>query len=259
MESEQHAFEMAQRVKEIGVNLGIEIVYKSSYDKANRTSVKSYRGPGIEEGLRVLAKVKERFDVPIITDVHDVTQVERAAQVADVLQIPAFLCRQTDLLVAAGKTQRVINVKKGQFAAAQTMLHAATKVMDAEGGNNPNVCLCERGSTFGYGDLVVDVRNLVRMREAGVPVVQDVTHSVQQPGGLGNATGGLREFVPTIARAAVATGVDGLFFEVHDNPSKALSDGPNSWPVQHFEELLRELRDIAAATKGKQNIIPNIS
>jgi len=258
IESEKHAFEMAQRVKEIGKNLDIEIVYKSSYDKANRTSVSSYRGLGIDEGLRILGEVKKRFDIPVITDVHTAEQATQAGAVADVLQIPAFLCRQTDLLVAAGRTGKVINVKKGQFASATTMVHAVEKVrasLDIGGGGNPNVCVCERGNTFGYGDLVVDMRNLVRMRGARCPVVQDVTHSVQQPGGLGNATGGLREFIPTIARAAVATGVDGLFFEVHDDPANALSDGPNSWPIQHFEELLIELKAIAAVTRGKEKFV----
>jgi len=254
IEGEEHALKMSQRLKEIGQNVGVPLVYKSSYDKANRTSINSFRGPGIDEGLRILKKVKETHNMNIVTDFHNTIDAEKVATVADVLQVPAFLCRQTDLLVAAAQTGKVVNIKKGQFASSQTMIHAATKVRES---GNPNVFLCERGQSFGYTDLVVDFRNLVAMRE-GAPVVQDCTHSVQQPGGLGDKTGGLRQYVPTIARAAVAVGVKGLFFEVHDNPSAAKSDGPNCWPLAHFEELLFELKAIANASKGLSYKTPDV-
>jgi len=254
VESEAHAMEMSGRLQEISRNVGVPIVYKSSFDKANRTSIASHRGPGMEEGCKILSRVRQDRRMAVITDIHEASQAAMVAPHVDVLQIPAFLCRQTDLLVAAAETGKVVNIKKGQMVGPNAMLHAAQKVRDS---GNPNVFLCERGSMFGYTDLVVDFRNLVAMR-AGAPVVQDVTHAVQQPGGLGSSTGGLRQYVPTIARAAVAVGVTGLFFEVHDDPNNALSDGPNSWPVQHFEELLLELKAIAAVTRGRINKIPKV-
>jgi 2-dehydro-3-deoxyphosphooctonate aldolase (KDO 8-P synthase) len=254
IESEEHAMMMSGRLQEIGRNVGVPLVYKSSFDKANRTSNASHRGPGMLEGCQILSRVRADRQMPIVTDIHESNQAAIVAEHVDVLQIPAFLCRQTDLLIAAGETGKIVNIKKGQFCGPETMLHAAKKVRDT---GNPNVFLCERGSTFGYTDLIVDFRNLVAMR-AGAPVVQDVTHAVQQPGGLGNSTGGLRQYVPTIARAAVAVGVTGLFFEVHDDPKNAFSDGPNCWPLQHFEELLFELKAIAAVTKGRENKIPQV-
>jgi 2-dehydro-3-deoxyphosphooctonate aldolase (KDO 8-P synthase) len=254
VESEEHAMKMASTLQQIAHAIDVPIVYKSSFDKANRTALASHRGPGEAEGCRILGRVRQELGVAVITDIHEAAHAARVAPFVDVLQIPAFLCRQTDLLVAAAATGKVVNIKKGQMVGPQAMVHAAHKVRDS---GNPNVFLCERGSMFGYTDLVVDYRNLVAMR-AGAPVVQDVTHAVQQPGGLGASTGGLREYVPTIARAAVAVGVKGLFFEVHDDPLNALSDGPNCWPVQHFQELLVELKAIAAVTRGRTNAVPDV-
>jgi len=252
VESREHALFMAKELKAIADRLGLVLVYKSSFDKANRTAANSFRGPGIEEGIKILKEVKEITGLPIVSDVHESCQIEQVSQVVDVLQIPAFLCRQTDLILAAANSGRILNIKKGQFASSNIMVKAAEKAASV---GNPRSFLCERGTTFGYEDLIVDSRNLVKMRNSGkIPVVQDVTHSVQQPGSQGSSSGGLRQFVPTIARMAVAVGVDGLFFEVHNNPEKALSDGPNNWPLDEFEDLLKELIEIAKVSRGKKTV-----
>jgi 2-dehydro-3-deoxyphosphooctonate aldolase (KDO 8-P synthase) len=251
VESREHALFMSKELKKIAEKLNLTLVYKSSFDKANRTSVTSFRGPGIEEGLKILKEVKETTGLPIVTDIHESYQAELVADVVDILQIPAFLCRQTDLILAAAKTGRILNMKKGQFASPTVMVNAAQK---ARSTGNDRVMLCERGTMFGYEDLLVDPRNLVRMRKGGNIVVQDVTHSVQQPASNVTSSGGLRQFVPTIARMSVAVGVDGLFFEVHENPAKALSDGPNNWPLDEFEQLLAELIAISNVTNGRKNI-----
>ncbi|EIE27034.1 hypothetical protein COCSUDRAFT_34662 [Coccomyxa subellipsoidea C-169] len=254
IQSEEHVLKLARQIKAITDKLGLTLVFKSSFDKANRTSATSFRGPGLEEGLRVLQKVKDLYGLPIITDIHEASQAEAVGKVADIIQIPAFLCRQTDLLVAAAKTGKVVQIKKGQFCAPSVMRNSAEKVRSA---GNPNVLVCERGTMFGYTDLVVDPRNLVLMRDAGCPVTCDVTHALQQPAGKplkggGVASGGLRDLIPSIARTAVAVGVDGLFMEVHDDPTTSPVDGPTQWPLRHFEELLKELIDIATVTKGKK-------
>jgi 2-dehydro-3-deoxyphosphooctonate aldolase (KDO 8-P synthase) len=220
---------------------GLDFVFKSSFDKANRSSIHSYRGLGMEAGLEVLQEIKNEFGIPVLTDVHDVAQVERVAAVADVLQIPAFLCRQTDLIVAAAKSGRAVNVKKGQFLAPQDARNIVDKVREAGG---EKLLLTERGASFGYNNLVVDMRSLPIMRSFGVPVVFDVTHSLQLPGGLGHATGGQAEYIEPLARAGVACGVDAVFMEVHDCPEKALSDGPNALPLGRLESLLFMIRDI---------------
>lgn len=254
IQSEEHIFKMCRQIKQVTDSLGVKLVFKSSFDKANRTSAKSFRGPGIDAGLKVLNAAKTTFDVPIITDIHEPFQAEPVGQVADIIQIPAFLCRQTDLLVAAGGTGKVVSIKKGQFCAATVMRNSADKI---RGTGNPNVCVCERGTMFGYSDLVVDPRNLIWMRDAGCPVLADVTHSLQQPAGRalgegGVASGGLRDMIPTVARTCAAVGVDGLFFEVHDNPTTSPVDAPTQWPLRNFKPLLEELLDIARASKGKQ-------
>ncbi|KAL8527661.1 hypothetical protein ACS0TY_005492 [Phlomoides rotata] len=254
IESEEHILYMAKHIKAISTKLGLPLIFKSSFDKANRTSSKSFRGPGLDEGLKILEKVKTMYDLPIVTDVHEAIQCEAVGRVADIIQIPAFLCRQTDLLVAAAKTGKIINIKKGQFCAPSVMLNSAEKIRMA---GNENVMVCERGTMFGYNDLIVDPRNLEWMREANCPVVADITHSLQQPAGQkleggGVASGGLRELIPCIARTAVAVGVDGIFMEVHDDPLKAPVDGPTQWPLRHLEELLEELIAIARVSKGKQ-------
>ncbi|MCJ7602265.1 MAG: 3-deoxy-8-phosphooctulonate synthase [Desulfobulbaceae bacterium] len=235
LESEEIARRIASHVKEVAGRLGISFVFKASFDKANRTSLSSYRGPGLTEGLRMLAAIRQEFQVPVISDVHDVTQVEQAAQVLDILQIPAFLCRQTDLLVAAARTGKVVNVKKGQFMAPWDMEHAVGKI---RASGNSNILLTERGTTLGYNNLVVDMRSLPIMRSLGCPVIYDATHSVQLPGGAGGSSGGQRQFIAPLTRAAVAAGVDGLFMEVHPEPAKALCDGPNSLPLDQLELLL---------------------
>lgn len=235
LESEEVARRIASHVKEVAGRLGISFVFKASFDKANRTSLSSYRGPGLTEGLRMLAAIRQEFQVPVISDVHDVTQVEQAAQVLDILQIPAFLCRQTDLLVAAARTGKVVNVKKGQFMAPWDMEHAVGKI---RASGNSNILLTERGTTLGYNNLVVDMRSLPIMRSLGCPVIYDATHSVQLPGGAGGSSGGQRQFIAPLTRAAVAAGVDGLFMEVHPEPAKALCDGPNSLPLDQLESLL---------------------
>jgi len=235
LESEEIARRIASHVKEVAGRLGISFVFKASFDKANRTSLSSYRGPGLSEGLRMLAAIRLEFQVPVISDVHDVTQVEQAAQVLDILQIPAFLCRQTDLLVAAARTGKVVNVKKGQFMAPWDMEHAVGKI---RASGNSNILLTERGTTLGYNNLVVDMRSLPIMRSLGCPVIYDATHSVQLPGGAGGSSGGQRQFIAPLTRAAVAAGVDGLFMEVHPDPAKALCDGANSLPLDQLESLL---------------------
>lgn len=256
IESSEHCLKMARQIKSITDELGLKLIFKSSFDKANRTSATSFRGPGLEEGLRVLELVKQTYNLPIVTDVHEADQCEAVGRVADIIQIPAFLCRQTDLLVAAAKTGKVINVKKGQFCPASVMNNSANKIRLA---GNPNVMVCERGTMFGYTDLIVDPRNLEWMRESNAPVVADITHSLQQPAGQkleggGVASGGLRELIPCIARTCVAVGVDGIFMEVHDNPKQAPCDGPTQWPLRNLKSLLEELIAIARVTKGKQKM-----
>jgi 2-dehydro-3-deoxyphosphooctonate aldolase (KDO 8-P synthase) len=247
MESRQHALEMAHGLKEIAGRLGLGLVYKSSFDKANRTSLGGKRGIGLDKALAVFAEIRETLCLPVVTDVHEIGQCAPVAEVVDVLQIPAFLCRQTDLLVAAARTGRVVKIKKGQFLAPWDMRNVVDKVT---GSGNPNVLVTERGSSFGYNTLVVDMRSLTIMAETGVPVIFDATHSVQQPGGQGTSSGGDRRHVPTLARAAVAVGVAGLFIETHQDPDTAPSDGPNMVPLKDFEGLMRELMAIDEVAKG---------
>jgi 2-dehydro-3-deoxyphosphooctonate aldolase (KDO 8-P synthase) len=247
MESRAHALEMASALKEICGRLGIGLVYKTSFDKANRTSLKAGRGVGIEGALAVFAEVRESLGVPVVTDVHEASQCARLAEVVDVLQIPAFLCRQTDLLIAAANTRRAVKVKKGQFLAPWDMPNVVEKVT---GSGNPNVLVTERGASFGYNTLVVDMRALAIMGQIGCPVIFDATHAVQSPGGQGTATGGDRRFVPVLARAAVAVGVAGLFIETHQDPDNAPSDGPNMVPLKDLEALLSELMAIDAVVKS---------
>ena len=232
---------IGKRVKEIAVQLGMPYIFKASFDKANRSSYGSFRGPGLREGLAILAHIKQELQVPVLSDIHCVTQIEEAAEVLDILQIPAFLCRQTDLVYQAAKTGKVVNIKKGQFLAPLDMKNVIAKVRE---GGNENILLTERGFSFGYNNLVVDMRSLPIMRSLGYPVVFDATHSVQLPGGAGTASSGQREFVANLARAAVAAGVDMLFMEVHDNPAEALSDGPNMLYIDQLEELLTDLMSI---------------
>ena len=246
MESRDHAFMMAGALKEICDKLGIGLVYKSSYDKANRTSLSGARGIGLEKAMEVFADLKKEFGFPVVSDIHTEEQCAIVAQTVDILQIPAFLCRQTDLLVAAAKTGRVINVKKGQFLAPWDMKNVLAKLNDS---GNPNVMLCERGASFGYNTLVSDMRSLPIMAAMGAPVIFDATHSVQQPGGQGGSTGGQREFVETLARAAVAVGVAGLFIELHEDPDHAPSDGPNMVHLKDMPELLEKLLAYDAVTK----------
>lgn len=245
IESEEMSIDVAKKIKEICDRLGINYIFKSSFDKANRSSIHSFRGVGMEEGLRILKKVKDEVGVPVITDVHESWQCEKVAEVVDMLQIPAFLCRQTDLIVAAGKTGLPVNVKKGQFLAPWDMKNVVTK-MDEIG--NPNVLLCERGNIFGYNNFVVDMRGLLEMRKLGVPVVFDATHSVQIPGGLSSCSGGNREYVFPLMKAALSIGVDAIFAEVHPEPEKAPCDGPNMLYLDDLEEVLKtaiKLDDIA--------------
>jgi 2-dehydro-3-deoxyphosphooctonate aldolase (KDO 8-P synthase) len=246
IESEQHATEMAGRVQEIARRAGVPVIFKASYDKANRTSIRSFRGPGLAEGLRILADIKSRFQMPILTDIHEPAQARAAGDVADVLQIPAFLCRQTDLLVAAAQTGRIVNIKKGQFLAPDDVKHAIAKVVEA---GNPRVTLTERGTSFGYHNLVVDMRAFPMMRALGVPVVFDVTHSLQLPGGGDGVTVGQAEFIEPLASAGVAAGVDGIFLEVHDEPTRAKSDAQNALRLDRLEPLLRRLAAIDAIAK----------
>lgn len=238
IESEENVMYIAKTIKEIADRLDLDYYFKASFDKANRTSISSYRGPGIEEGLRILKKVKDTYGLKICTDIHEPWQAEKAAEVCDIIQIPAFLCRQTDLLVAAAKTGKLINVKKAQFLAPWDMKNVVNKLEEA---GNSNIMLCERGTTFGYNTLVVDMTGIVEMKKFGYPVVFDATHSVQKPGGKGNATGGNRENVEPLAKAAVAAGADALFFEVHPDPDHAKSDGPNMVKLDEFEDLLKRV------------------
>jgi len=246
IESEQATLRTAERLMAICNGLSIPLVFKASYDKANRTSIGSFRGPGMKEGLRILAKVKESLGLPVISDIHSIEQVTPAAEVLDVIQIPAFLCRQTDLVVAAAKSGRVINIKKGQFLAPWDMKNVAGK---AAAAGNENIILTERGVSFGYNNLVVDMRSFPVMRSSGYPVVFDATHSVQLPGGQGESSGGQREYVEYLSRAAVATGIDGIFMEVHEDPDKALCDGPNSIPLNELPTLLKILKAIDSVVK----------
>jgi 2-dehydro-3-deoxyphosphooctonate aldolase (KDO 8-P synthase) len=246
IESENHALEIAGRVADITRRTGTGFVFKASYDKANRTSGRSFRGPGLETGLRTLAAVKERLNLPILTDIHEAAQAAPVADVADILQIPAFLCRQTDLLVAAARTGRIVNIKKGQFLAPDDVKHATAKVKEA---GNPNVIVTERGTSFGYHNLIVDMRAFPMMREQGLPVVFDVTHSLQLPGAGDGVTAGLAQYISPLAAAGVAAGVDGIFLEVHDNPAVAKSDAQNALRLDHLEPLLRHLMALDAITK----------
>lgn len=246
IESEEQVLSIAAQLKAITDELGIPFTFKASFDKANRTSINGFRGPGIKDGLRILQKVKDTYGVPICTDIHEAWQAEPAAQVADILQIPAFLCRQTDLLVAAAKTGCCVNIKKAQFLAAWDMGNCLKKVQ--ESGNN-NVMLCERGTSFGYNTLVVDMTSLRVMKEFGVPVIFDATHSVQKPGGNGTSTGGNRAYVEYLAKAAIAVGVDGLFMETHPDPDHAKSDGPNMVPLGEMKELLIKLQRVYEAVQ----------
>ncbi|HUJ36751.1 MAG TPA: 3-deoxy-8-phosphooctulonate synthase [Hyphomicrobium sp.] len=249
MESRAHALEMASALKEIAGKLGFGLIFKTSFDKANRTSLSGKRGIGLEAALPVFAEIRETLGLPVVTDVHEPAQCSAVAPVVDVLQIPAFLCRQTDLLIAAAKTRRVVKIKKGQFLAPWDMKQVVTKVVAS---GNPNVLLTERGSSFGYNTLVTDMRALPILAEMGAPVIFDATHSVQQPGGQGTSSGGDRRYVPVLARAAVAVGVAGIFIETHDNPDRAPSDGPNMLPLQDFAPLMAELMAIDALIKAKR-------
>ncbi|MFY9224025.1 MAG: 3-deoxy-8-phosphooctulonate synthase [Blastocatellia bacterium] len=246
IESEAHAIKMAREIQKITSQLDICYVFKASYDKANRTAINSFRGLGLEEGLRILSLIRSEFNLPILTDIHEIEQAKAAAEVVDILQIPAFLCRQTDLLIAAAQTGKIVNVKKGQFLAPWDMKNVVEK-LTASGCQN--AILTERGASFGYNNLVVDMRGFPIMREFNRPVVFDVTHSLQRPGGLGNATGGDSQFIENLARAGVACGVDGVFMEVHDNPGVALSDGPNALPLARLEPLLVMLKKIDELVK----------
>jgi 2-dehydro-3-deoxyphosphooctonate aldolase (KDO 8-P synthase) len=248
LESREHALATASRLREIGEEVGLPLIFKSSYDKANRSAGSSYRGPGLEQGLEILAEVRQRTSLPVLTDVHSPAEAEAAGRVVDVVQVPAFLCRQTDLLLAAAATGKAVNVKKGQFMAPWDMKNVVEKLRSAGGSR---MMLTERGSSFGYNNLVVDMKSLQVMRGLGCPVVFDATHSAQLPGGLGSASGGQREFIPLLARAATGAGVDGLFFEVHEDPDRALSDGPNSLRLDGFPALLRQLKAIHAASRGE--------
>lgn len=254
VESRALQVDTAGRLKEICARLGIPFIFKSSYDKANRSSGKSFRGPGMEKGLAILAEVKRQVGVPVLTDVHDEGEVKPVAAVVDVLQTPAFLCRQTDFIRAAASAGRPVNIKKGQFLSPQEMSNVVAKAREAArdaGALEDNIMVCERGFAFGYGNLVSDMRSLAILRDTGCPVVFDATHSVQLPGGQGTASGGQREFIPVLARAAVASGISGLFMETHPDPDKALSDGPNAWPLALMEELLETLVALDRAVKHR--------
>jgi len=257
IESRELALDVAGQLKEICAGLGIPFIFKSSYDKANRSSGKSYRGLGMEKGLEILADVKKTVGVPVLTDVHDNSEIEAVAAVVDVLQTPAFLCRQTDFIQAVAASGKPANIKKGQFLAPHDMQHVVAKAKEANNGAD-TIMVCERGASFGYNNLVSDMRSLAIMRETGCPVVYDATHSVQLPGGQGTASGGQREFVPVLARAAVAVGISGLFVETHPNPSQALSDGPNSFPLGHLKALLQTLMALDEAVKRQGLIEENL-
>ena len=248
IESMQLQLDVAGQLKEITDRLGIPFIFKSSFDKANRSSGTSFRGPGLEEGLKVLAEVKRQIGVPVLTDVHEYTPMDEVASVVDVLQTPAFLCRQTDFIRKVASAGLPVNIKKGQFLAPWDMQHVARKALDT---GNSQIMVCERGASFGYNNLVSDMRSLVVMRQTGCPVVFDATHSVQLPGGQGESSGGQREFVPALARAAVAVGVAGVFMETHPNPAEALSDGPNAWPLGRMQALLETLMLLDRAVKAR--------
>jgi 2-dehydro-3-deoxyphosphooctonate aldolase (KDO 8-P synthase) len=249
IESRDLCFQVAETVKSICDELGVQYIFKASYDKANRLSATTPRGPGISEGLKILSEVKEQFQIPVLTDVHEVYQAAEAAAVVDAIQIPAFLCRQTDLVVAAAKTGKTINIKKGQFLAPSDMSNIIKKVESTE---NTNILVTERGASFGYGNLVVDMRSLAIMRDMGYPVVFDGTHSVQRPGGLGTSTGGDREFIPHLVRAACAVGIDALFLEVHPNPSQALSDSATMLPLAELKKVLQQAVNIDKMVRVEQ-------
>ena len=249
IESRTLQIDTAGTLKEICAALGVPFIFKSSYDKANRSSGKSFRGPGMDEGLRILAEVKSQIDVPVLTDVHTAEDVKTVAAVVDVLQTPAFLCRQTDFIHTVASAGRPVNIKKGQFLSPHEMKNVVDKAREA--GGEDNIMVCERGASFGYNNLVSDMRSLAIMRETGCPVVFDATHSVQLPGGKGTASGGQREFVPVLARAAVAAGVAGIFMETHPDPATALSDGPNAWPLGMMKELLETLVELDRAVKRR--------
>ncbi len=250
MESRDHALMMAEKIKRLSEDLGIGVVYKSSFDKANRTSISGKRGIGLSGALSIFQEIKTSFDMPVLTDIHTEAQCAEVAEIVDVLQIPAFLCRQTDLLIAAAKTGRVVNVKKGQFLAPWDMKNVVNKVLES---GNPNVLTTERGASFGYNALVSDMRSLPQLAEIGSPVVFDATHSVQQPGGQGTSSGGDRRFVPVLARAAVAVGVAAVFMETHNDPDNAPSDGPNMIPIHQLPDLCRELQEFDAVAKQMRN------
>ncbi len=253
IESEQMAMDTAGQLKEICDSLGVPFIYKSSYDKANRSSGKSFRGLGMDKGLSILANVKKTLNVPVLTDVHAIDEIKTVASVVDVLQTPAFLCRQTDFIEAVATCGKPVNIKKGQFLAPNDMVNVVDKARSAAieaGGDGKNIMVCERGVSFGYNNLVSDMRSLAIMRNTGCPVVFDATHSVQLPGGQGTASGGQREFVPVLARAAVAVGVAGLFMESHPDPSKAMSDGPNAWPLPRMKALLQTLQALDQLVKS---------
>tara|TARA_Y200000002_G_scaffold240900_1_gene199161 strand:+ start:94 stop:930 length:837 start_codon:yes stop_codon:yes gene_type:complete len=251
IETEALIMSTAEILKRVGEELGIGLIFKSSFDKANRSSIGSYRGPGIEEGLRILQKVKTELDMPVLTDVHEDTPLDEVASVVDVMQTPAFLCRQTNFIVSVCEQGIPVNIKKGQFLAPLDMLHVAKKALST---GNQQVMVCERGASFGYNNLVSDMRSLALMRQTECPVVYDATHSVQMPGGQGTTSGGQREMVPVLARAAVAAGIDGLFMECHPNPAEAKSDGPNSWPLALVSQQLQQLKAIDATVKASPRL-----
>lgn len=251
IETEALIMSTAEILKRVGEELGIGLIFKSSFDKANRSSIRSYRGPGIEEGLRILQKVKTELDMPVLTDVHEDTPLDEVASVVDVMQTPAFLCRQTNFIVSVCEQGIPVNIKKGQFLAPLDMLHVAKKALST---GNQQVMVCERGASFGYNNLVSDMRSLALMRQTECPVVYDATHSVQMPGGQGTTSGGQREMVPVLARAAVAAGIDGLFMECHPNPAEAKSDGPNSWPLALVSQQLQQLKAIDATVKASPRL-----
>jgi 2-dehydro-3-deoxyphosphooctonate aldolase (KDO 8-P synthase) len=251
IESEKLIMETATTLKALGEKVGVALIFKSSFDKANRSSMDSYRGPGIEEGLRILERVKTELSMPVLTDVHEDTPLNEVASVVDVMQTPAFLCRQTNFILNVCAQGKPVNIKKGQFLAPLDMLQVANK---AKSTGNKQIMVCERGASFGYNNLVSDMRSLALMRQTGCPVVYDATHSVQMPGGQGSVSGGQREMVPVLARAAVAAGISGLFMECHPNPAEAMSDGPNSWPLHMVGDLLAQLMAIDAVVKGQPRL-----
>ncbi|MEK9768594.1 MAG: 3-deoxy-8-phosphooctulonate synthase [Betaproteobacteria bacterium] len=249
IESAELALEVAAEMKGITAELGIPYIFKASYDKANRSSQNSFRGLGLEEGLKILSEIREKLHIPVLTDVHSIDEIEPVSEVVDVLQTPAFLCRQTDFIKAVARSGRPVNIKKGQFLAPQDMKNVVEKARQASG--EENILVCERGASFGYNNLVSDMRSLVTLRLTGCPVVFDATHSVQLPGGQGDKSGGQREFVPALARAAVATGIDGLFMETHPRPDQALSDGPNAWPLKRMKDLLKMVIGLDKIVKAR--------